>query len=197
MSEEGYDEGQRLVHVGVGAMVVACAVALAIGYRVGGPEINEVGYPLKPRAEKQEDGSMLVTINTSDQALWIPFSFELGQQVKDGPAADVLIRRHYWQAPAGSALAAEDTLLMQAELSADLEWQEDGLSDGFSVSPVMLRWYNYSYWTHLLESKHDIYAVRLRGDDERAALVRMESYYCAPEGSGCMTFRYRLVDTAD
>ena len=194
MSEERYAEGQKLVHVGVGAMVVACAIALAVGYQVGGPVIDEVGYPLKPRAEKQEDGSMLVTINTSDQHSWIPFSFELGREVPEGAAADVLIRRHYWQSPAGSSLISEDLPLMDAVLTSNVEWVEDGLSDGFSVSPVLLRWYSYSYWTHLLESKHDIYAIRLRGEEGRAALVRMESYYCAPEGSGCMTFRYRLVD---
>jgi hypothetical protein len=194
MSDDNFAEGQRLVHVGVGAMVVACAIALAIGYKVGGPEINEVGYPLKPRAEKQDDGSMLVTLNTSDTVRWVPFSFELGQEVPEGAAADILIRRHYWQAPGGSALVAEQTPLMKAEVDEAVEWVEDGLSDGFSISPVMLRWYSYSYWTHLLESKHDIYAVRLRGDTGRAALVRLESYYCAPEGSGCMTFRYRLID---
>ena len=82
MSDDNFVEGQRLVHIGVGAMVVACAVALGIGYQVGGPEIDEVGYPLKPRAEKQDDGSMLVTLNVSDTVLWIPFSFELGQQVR-------------------------------------------------------------------------------------------------------------------
>jgi hypothetical protein len=194
MSDEQYAEGKRLVHVGVGAMVLACAIALPIGYKVGGPVINEVGYPLKPRAEKQDDGSMLVTLNTSDTVRWVPFSFELGQEVPEGAAADILIRRHYWQSPAGSALVSEQTPLMKVEISEAIEWVDDGLSDGFSVSPVMLRWYSYSYWTHLLESKHDIYAVRLRGDADRAALVRLESYYCAPEGSGCMTFRYRLVD---
>ena len=83
---------------------------------------------------------------------------------------------------------------MTATISDEPVWEQDGLDDGLPVSPVLLRWYNYSYWTHLLESKHEVYGLRLRGDDSRAALVRLESYYCAPEGSGCMTFRYRVVD---
>jgi hypothetical protein len=191
--EKKMDEGLRLIYIGVITMVVACAIALVIGFQVGGPEINEVGYPIKPKAEQQPDGAMLVTLNTSDKVEWIPFSFDLGQRVPDGAAADVLIRRHYWRAP-GGAVSLGKQPLMSATVPEDVEYEADGLSDGFPVSPVLLRWYNYSYWTHLLESKHEIYAIRLRGDKERTVLVRLESYYCAPEGSGCMTFRYRMVD---
>ena len=79
-------------------------------------------------------------------------------------------------------------------MPVDVEWTEDELTDGFMANPVLLRWYTYSYWTHLLRSKHDVYAIKFRADPTRAALVRIESYYCEPEGSGCMTFRYRLVD---
>lgn len=193
IEEKKIDEGQRLVHVGVATMIVGGLICLAIGYKVGGPVIDEVGYPLKPRAELQDDGAMLVTLNTSDQDVWVPFSFELGQAVPEGAASDVLIRRHYWQAPAGAA-SLDAQPLMTADVPDEIDWTADGLTDGFGVNPVLLKWYNYSYWTHLLESKHEIYAIRLRGDADRAALVRLESYYCAPEGSGCMTFRYRLVD---
>jgi hypothetical protein len=197
MSDEGpekkIDEGQRIVHVGVASMLIGGAICLAIGYKVGGPVIDEVGYPLKPIAERQADGAMLVTLNTSDQERWIPFSFELGREVPQGAAADVLIRRHYWQVP-GGAVSLDVVPLADAALSAEPAWIADGLSDGFHANPVMLRWYDYSYWTHLLESKHEIYAIKLRGDASRAALIRLESYYCAPEGSGCMTFRYRMID---
>lgn len=187
------DEGLKLIYIGVSTMVIACGVALAIGYQVGGPEINEVGYPLQVTALDQEDGSKLVTLNTSDQDVWIPFSFVLGRVVPDGAAADVLIRRHYWRVPGGSTSLGTQPL-MTATISDESVWEQDGLDDGLPVSPVLLRWYNYSYWTHLLESKREVYGLRLRGDDSRAALVRLESYYCAPEGSGCMTFRYRVVD---
>jgi hypothetical protein len=187
------DEGLKLIYIGVSTMVIACGVALAIGYQVGGPEINEVGYPVQRTALDQEDGSKLVTLNVSDQQSWVPFSFVLGREVPDGAAADVLIRRHYWRAPAGATNLGEQPL-MTATISDDTVWEQDGLDDGLAVSPVLLRWYNYSYWTHLLESKHEVYGIRMRGDDSRVALVRLESYYCAPEGSGCMTFRYRMVD---
>ncbi len=191
--EKNVDEGLRLVHIGVASMFIGGVICLGIGYAVGGPEINEVGYPMMPIAEVQDDGNMMVTLNTSDKDVWVPFSFELGRQVPEGPAADVAIRRHYWQAPAGAASVGV-VPLSEASIPDDVEWTKDGLNDGFNASPVMLKWYNYSYWTHLLESKHEIYAIRLRGEENRAALVRLESYYCLPEGSGCMTFRYRLVD---
>jgi hypothetical protein len=187
------DEGLKLIYIGVSTMVIACGVALAIGYQVGGPEIDEVGYPVQHTALDQEDGSKLVTLNVSDQKLWVPFSFVLGREVPDGAAADVLIRRHYWRAPAGATNLGEQPL-MTATISNDAVWEQDGQGDDLPVNPVLLRWYNYSYWTHLLQSKHEVYGIRLRGDDSRVALVRLESYYCAPEGSGCMTFRYRMVE---
>jgi len=194
-SEKNDDEGLDLVHVGVATMIVGGAICLAIGYKVGGPEINEVGYPLKPRAELQDDGAKLATLNTSSQQDWVSFSFDLGREVPDGAAADIAIRRHYWQAPGGAASLGKVPLMEAVIPEGDrIEWTEDGLTDGFGVNPVLLRWYSYSYWTHLLESKHEIYAIRLRGDSSRAALVRLESYYCKPEGSGCMSFRYRIVD---
>jgi hypothetical protein len=173
-------------------MVVACGVGLWIGYQVGGPEIDEVGYDLTHKGVAQSDETMQATLNTSDQDEWVGFSFELGRVVPDGAAADVLIRRHYWQVPGGAAQLPVGSSIKSA-VPADVQWVEDGLTDGFKANPVLLRWYTYSYWTHLLRSKDDVYALRLRADPDRVALVHIESYYCKPEGSGCMTFNYRMV----
>ncbi len=157
------------------------------------PDIDEIGYPLGRGIEVLDDGTMRVTVDVQNNDMWVPFSLELGQPVPDGAAADVYLRRHYWRTSAGAAQIG-GTDLVAAELPSDVQWEPDVLDDGLLLSEVMLDWYDYSYWTHLLRSEHNIYAVRLRNDPNRAALLRVESYYCAPEGTGCLTFRYRLVD---
>jgi hypothetical protein len=189
----GPEEGPRLVWVGVLSMVAICAVGLGWGYQFMIPEIDEVGYPLGLGPQALDDGTIQVTVDARSEEEWVAFSFELGQIVPEGAAADVRLRRHYWRTSAGAAEVG-GTNLVTAALPSDIEWQEDVLDDGLLLNEVLLRWYDYSYWTHLLSSDHRVYAVRLRNDPSRAALIRIESYYCAPEGSGCMTFRYRLVD---
>jgi len=182
-----------LVRWAVVAMVLATTIGVYIGMQVGGPDIDEIGYPVSERAAQFEDGSFQITLNASSQDHWVPFSFVLGRQVPDGAAADLRLRRHYVQVP-GGAIEIESTDLMTAQLPSSLEWVEDELDDGILLNPLLLRWYDYSYWTHLLQSKHKVYAARLAGEPTRAALFRVESYYCKPEGSGCVTLHYRLVD---
>ena len=174
-------------------MFVICGIGLGWGYQFMIPDIDEVGYPLGNGLEVLEDGTMQVTVDARHEDNWVPFSLELGRAVPDGAAADVYLRRHYWRTSAGAAEIG-GTDLVAARLPDDVEWELDVLDDGLLLNEVLLDWYNYSYWTHLLQSEHEIYAVRLRNDPHRVALLRIESYYCAPEGSGCMTFRYRLVD---
>ena len=189
----GVDEGTRLVWAGVAAMVGVCVVGLGWGYQFVIPDIDEVGYPLGEPPLALDDGSTQVTVDARHEDDWVAFSFELGQVVPDGAAADVRLRRHYWRTSAG-AVEIGGTDIAAARLPADVVWAEDVLDDGLLLNEVLLRWYDYSYWTHLLESKHLIYGIRLRNKPNQVALVRIESYYCAPEGSGCMTFRYRIVD---
>jgi len=186
-------EGVWLVRMAVAAMVVATGIGVAIGMKVGGPDIDEVGYLITERAEAQEDGSHWITVNATDMDRWVPVSLVLGREVPDGAAADLRIRRHYFQVP-GGAMELDSTDLISAEIPGAPEWVEDELDDGILLNPLLLRWYDYSYWTHLLQSKHEVYAIRLAGETTRAALFRVESYYCKPDGSGCMSLNYRLVD---
>ena len=190
---EATPEGVWLVRGAVAAMLVATGIGVAIGMKVGGPDIDEVGYLVTERAEEMEDGSLWITLNTMDQHKWVPVSLELGREVPNGAAADLKIRRHYFQVP-GGAIELDTTDLSSAALPENPEWVEDELDDGILLNPLLLRWYNYSYWTHLLQSKHKIYAARIAGDPTRAALFRVESYYCKPEGTGCLSLNYRLVD---
>ena len=50
------------------------------------------------------------------------------------------------------------------------------------------RWYTYSYFSHLLAPKPEVYVVRTR--DGRYAKLQLLSYYCPGPTPGCVTFRY-------
>jgi hypothetical protein len=51
------------------------------------------------------------------------------------------------------------------------------------------KWYDYSMWSHLLTSKHHVYAVRTA----EGALAKLEilAYYCREVGSACYTVRLK------
>jgi hypothetical protein len=51
------------------------------------------------------------------------------------------------------------------------------------------KWYDYSMWSHLLTSRHHVYAIRTAGGE----LARLEilAYYCREVGAACYTVRYK------
>jgi hypothetical protein len=53
------------------------------------------------------------------------------------------------------------------------------------------KWYDYSMWSHLLTSRHHVYAVRTRSGE----LVALEilAYYCREVGAACYTLRYKTT----
>ena len=53
------------------------------------------------------------------------------------------------------------------------------------------KWYDYSMWSHLLTSKHHVYAIR-EGDGELAKLEIL-AYYCRQVGAACYTVRYKTT----
>jgi len=64
-----------------------------------------------------------------------------------------------------------------------------------TVNAATARWYTYSYFSHLLSPRNDVYVVR--GRDGRKTKIQILSYYCpGPSGPtpGCTTFRYHALD---
>jgi hypothetical protein len=53
------------------------------------------------------------------------------------------------------------------------------------------KWYDYSMWSHLLTSRHHVYAIRTGS----GALAKLEilAYYCREVGSGCYTIRTKTI----
>ena len=53
------------------------------------------------------------------------------------------------------------------------------------------KWYDYSMWSHLLTSRHHVYAIRTTSGE----LARLEivAYYCREVGAACYTVRYKAT----
>jgi hypothetical protein len=59
-----------------------------------------------------------------------------------------------------------------------------------TVNAAIDRWYSYSFITHLLTAKDNVYAARNR--DGTAVQLRFLGYYCPGMQAGCVTFRFRF-----
>jgi hypothetical protein len=53
------------------------------------------------------------------------------------------------------------------------------------------KWYDYSMWSHLLTSKHHVYAVRSASG--QVAKFEILAYYCRDVGSACYTVRHKTA----
>ena len=51
------------------------------------------------------------------------------------------------------------------------------------------KWYDYSMWSHLLTSKHHVYAIKTPAGD--FAALEVVAYYCRQVGPACYTIRYK------
>ncbi|HWC75206.1 MAG TPA: HmuY family protein [Gemmatimonadales bacterium] len=51
------------------------------------------------------------------------------------------------------------------------------------------KWYDYSMWSHLLTSRHHVYAIRAASGG--LAKLEIVAYYCREVGSACYTIRYK------
>jgi hypothetical protein len=62
-------------------------------------------------------------------------------------------------------------------------------SDSEVSNEATARWYEYSWTSHVLSPKPNVFAVRTA--DGRYAVFQILSYYCPAAQAGCTTIRYR------
>ena len=53
------------------------------------------------------------------------------------------------------------------------------------------KWYDYSMWSHLLTSRHHVYAVRTASGE--FATLEILAYYCREVGAACYTVRVKKM----
>jgi hypothetical protein len=183
----------RLVGFATVGFVIACAVLFAIASSIKPPE--RPSYAITNVATHLDGETWRVTLDVKDRHQWTGFSFSTGKRLQEVDPADLLGRRHHIRAP-GGAIRLGDVPLEQATLPEEVVWEFDETEGDQIINPAFGKWYTYSYFTHMLDPIHQTYAVRL-ANGGRVVFVRLENYYCKPEGSGCLTFRYRLGPEVD
>jgi len=154
------------------------------------PEVQD-GYPVTNKAKVNSDGTFEITIDTSNRNKWIPLNLGAGRITAGQETPDLTFRRYVAQVPLG-AMDLGPVTLEEAALDGNPEWVKDEFVDGELQNEAISKWYSYSYWTHLLTPKQHTYAVKLKNG--QVAFLNFVSYYCVPEGSGCLTIRYKLVN---
>jgi hypothetical protein len=161
------------------------------------PEV--VSYSLTPPAPVEVGahrvGPITVTVDASVPDAWTFFDFSRGSVVESPQPAewDLAFQRHRIIANGGPGLAGGAGVVRLAGTDFDsvgavppTGYVAGEAAD--SVNPALERWYDYSWTSHLLQPKPDVYALRTA--DGRYAKFEILGYYCPGAQAGCVTIRY-------
>jgi hypothetical protein len=149
--------------------------------------------------------SMVAVINASSEKDWIYFDFSQGKTVNiHDPSSldwDLAFRRGKVISNGGATNKFGKAGLIDLKVSefdrvgkVPLEnYIQDKPTRTEPENPVLLKWYNYNYFTHKLTAKKNVYAVRT--SDSKYAKVQFLSFYCDNKETGCIKMRYSYQDT--
>ena len=151
----------------------------------------EPGFPATEKVAVQPDGSFQITLGVRNRDKWVGIDMGSGAVVGEDTPADLRFRRYVVRAPAGAAALGMAPLDLE-EVPDDVKWEYDVNVDGGLQNPAVARWYEYGLQSHLLTTKGETYIVN-RSTGKGKAIFKIVSYYCEPDGSGCLTLRYRLM----
>jgi len=132
-------------------------------------------------------GPAIYTLDASSTEQWRHFAFGRNAVVDSGPW-DIAFRRFHVIVAPGGGIADLGAVGFDSvtTLPADGYRPNDTAQD--TTNPGVGKWYDYSMLSHLLTSKHHVYAVQTaRGKYAKLELV---AYYCKESGQACITFRY-------
>jgi hypothetical protein len=148
-------------------------------------------------------GPVVYTVDARSKEMWMYFDFSRGSVVPvDNPKTsdwDLSIRRHVIRTNGGATnpngqaalLALEGQELGAVSRVPDEAAFVSDVRDKKRLHPynaVVDKWYKYSYTTNVLLPKPIVYLVRTQ--DGKYAKMRIVSYYCKGNISGCMTIEY-------
>lgn len=133
-------------------------------------------------------GPVSYTLDASSTDRWRVFDFARNSVVDSGDW-DIAFRRfHLITAPGGGIQDLGPVAFDSVREVPGEGYLANTAVGGDTTNPGVGKWYEYSMLTHLLMSKHHVYAVRTaRG---RYAKIEMVAYYCRDAGTACITFRY-------
>ena len=173
-----------LVWVLAGAFLLLVA-SLLIG-SLSSPELPP--YPVTTPGAPGADS--LYTLDASRGDGWRRFDFTR-RAVVDSGSWDIAFRRNrVITAPGVGAMDLgpvpfDSIAQVPAEGYTETTFQRD------STNSAIGKWYSYSMLSHLLTTKHHVYALRTA--DGRFVKLELLGYYCREVGAACYTMRYQTM----
>lgn len=184
-------------HVVLGAVGLLFAVLMVVLVvapftRPEVPEYPPGGSP-SPAGEVLH-GPVEYTIDARSQTEWQFFRFAAGGVVvqPDPVGWDLAVRRHRFIVNGGEGFEGQAGIAVLTGIPFDSVRDASG---DFLVTAARhdstipgLQWYDYSFLSHILSPRGEVYVVRTA--DERYAKFEVLSYYCTGGVPGCFTLRY-------
>lgn len=158
--------------------------------------------PTPPGAAVLDSGGVrTVTLDARSPDDWVRFDLSEARIAgPDGRDWDLAVRRFHVIVNGGGALpgraaaaATGDTALSAVRPPTDGSWRTtraDG--DGELRHPLLEEWYDYDFFSHLLEARPRVWLIR--DTEGEVFALRFLSYYCPGPEAGCVTFRYTPLD---
>jgi hypothetical protein len=148
-------------------------------------------YPLSVPAPRAVGDSLVgpatYTLDASGTDRWITFDFARNAVVDSGPW-DIAFRRFHMITSPGGGIQDLGPVAFDSVRELPTQGYLANTTAGDTVNPGVGKWYDYSMLSHLLMSKHHVYAVHTaRGT---YAKVELMAYYCREAGTACVTFQY-------
>ena len=181
----------------IGFLIIGAVIFVASSLR---QSTRLTWYPVSV-IDPQEVGDQLVgpSVVTVDGRVdeFAYFDFSTGSVVESpGPLGwDLAFQRYTILANGGPNFAGRGGILDLGITSLDSLTTVP--TNGYAVNtggrevtnPAIARWYEYSWTSHVLSPKPNVFAVRTA--DGRYAVFQILSYYCPAAQAGCTTIRYR------
>jgi heme-binding HmuY-like protein len=170
--------------------ILVLALAAAFLLLVTSLLIGSLTAPEFPPYHVGPTGDSLYTLDASHGGQWRRFSFTRSAVVESGPWDVAFRRNHVITAPGAGAVD-----LGPVSFDAVTVVPDDGYTpttfQGDSTNPAIGKWYAYSMLSHLLTTKHHVYAIRTA--DGRFVKLELLAYYCREVGAACYTLRYKTA----
>lgn len=144
-----------------------------------------------PRAVPVGDslaGPATYTLDASSTDLWHYFDFGESREVAAPARWDVAFRRFHMIAADGGGITDLGPVAFDSVREVPASGYLANQAGDDTTNPGVGKWYDYSMISHLLTSRHHVYAVRTPGG--KYAKLELLAYYCKEVGPACITFRY-------
>jgi len=144
-------------------------------------------YQLGPSPAGGGNGTYTLDASRGDR--WQGFSLVENRVVDGDRPWDIAFRRNHVITAPGAAARDLGPVSFDSLTEVPAEGYAATAFAGDTVNPGIGKWYSYSMLSHLLTSKHHVYAVRTAGGD--FFVLEVLAYYCQGVGAACYTVRHK------